>query len=84
MRYYIVINTRDIGFVDFNEVNESCVNGVIQSLNFELTLISFDGWGNYPSFLENCEGHRGFMTRLETRKMLQNTGWTEIDEDIIE
>tara|TARA_Y100000389_G_scaffold44951_1_gene39678 strand:+ start:499 stop:747 length:249 start_codon:yes stop_codon:yes gene_type:complete len=75
MKTYIIINTTEVGLVNFNEVLETSEESLRLSLNSLQALIKWEG--NEPSFLSNLSSYDGPYTHSEIITILATPEWTD-------
>jgi len=70
-RKYVIINTSEVGTVDFSQVMETSANSLRYSLDDSQTFVKFDG--ATPSFLDGKTQY----DHSQIRTILAGTDWTE-------
>ena len=73
-RKYIIIDSSEVGTIDFTQVNETSVSTLRYSLDDSQTFVKFDG--ETPNFLD---GKREY-NHHEMIGILQSKDWTEEEE----
>ena len=79
-REYIILNSNDKDFIDWDSVCEVSIDAVRWSNNHEKILLSYRG--GKPLFLDECQGWR--LISKERLRVLTSTslGWCNIEEEI--
>jgi len=70
-RKYVIINTSEVGTVDFSQVMETSANSLRYSLDDSQTFVKFEG--STPSFLSGKTQYN----HSQIRTILAGTDWTE-------
>ena len=79
-RKYIILNSNDKDFIDWNSVCEVSIDTVRWSNNYEKILLSYRRYR--PNFLDKCQGWR--LIDRERLRILTSTslGWCNVEEEI--
>ena len=75
MRTYIIINTTEVGLVNFNEVLETSEATLRLSINGLQTLLKWEG--SEPSFVANLSSYDGPYTHSEILAIMATPEWTD-------
>tara|TARA_R110000772_G_scaffold90897_1_gene187232 strand:- start:46 stop:288 length:243 start_codon:yes stop_codon:yes gene_type:complete len=78
MKTYIIINTTEIGLIDFSEVLETSEATLRLSVNGLQTVIKWEG--NEPSFVATLSSYDGPYTHSEILTIMATTAW-EVQPD---
>ena len=70
-RKYVIINTSEVGTVDFSQVHETSASTLRYSLDDSQTFVKFEG--STPSFLSGKTQYN----HSQIRTILNGTDWTE-------
>ena len=70
-RKYVIINSSEVGTVDFSQVMETSANTLRYSLDDSKTFVKFDG--DTPSFLDGKTQYN----HSQIRTILDGTDWSE-------
>ena len=77
MRTYIIINTTEIGLVNFNEVLETSEATLRLSNNELQALLKWEG--SEPSFVSSLSSYDGPYTHSEILAIMATPAWTDPD-----
>ena len=77
MRTYIIINTTEVGLVNFNEVLETSEATLRLSINGLQTLLKWEG--SEPSFVATLSSYDGPYTHSEILTIMATPAWTDPD-----
>ena len=75
MRTYIIINTTEIGLVNFNEVLETSEATLRLSNNELQALLKWEG--SEPSFVSSLSSYDGPYTHSEILEIMATPAWTD-------
>ena len=75
MNTYIIINTTEIGLVNFSEVLETSQSTLRLSLDGTQTVLKWEG--SEPSFVSNLSSYDGPYTQSEILTIMATTAWTD-------
>ena len=77
MKTYIIINTTEIGLIDFSEVLETSEATLRISVNGLQTVLKWEG--SEPSFVATLSSYDGPYTHSEILAIMATPAWTPPD-----